>query len=120
MESCGGVFQLRPHKDFVAAKGRDRLLSLRLLSELPCDDVDASASEISSASEPKNAYEFMKKRRELGTDPSLKRWNASIRLSNFTSIENSPLCASIYVLVYISLITYGLPIYLDLIHRSAS
>jgi len=36
----------------------------------------------------------MRRRQETGTDPTLKRWNASIRLSNFASVESSPLCVS--------------------------
>ncbi|KAJ7610685.1 DNA mismatch repair protein MutS [Mycena rosella] len=105
MDSSGGVFQIRPHKDFAASKGRERLLSLRLLSELPQDDSDLPASSdivsTSSNSDTRNAYDFMRRRREVnGGDPTVKRWNASIRLSNFTSVESSPLCiASIGVLL---------------------
>ena len=95
MEVTGGMFQIRPHKDFVPAKGRERLLSLRLLSELPLKDADTdSSSDLASNSEPRNAYDFMARRREIGADPTLKRWNASIRLSNFASVESSPLCVS--------------------------
>ncbi|KAJ6477358.1 muts domain V-domain-containing protein [Mycena vitilis] len=97
MDACGGVFQIRPHKEFVASKGRERLLSLRLLSELPQDDGELPASSelgsTSSNSEIRNAYDFMRRRQEAaGGDPTLKRWNASIRLSNFTSVDSSPLC----------------------------
>ncbi|KAJ7675742.1 DNA mismatch repair protein MutS [Mycena polygramma] len=97
MDASGGVFQIRPHKEFVASKGRERLLSLRLLSELPQDDGELPASSelgsTSSNSEIRNAYDFMRRRQEAaGGDPTLKRWNASIRLSNFTSVDTSPLC----------------------------
>jgi hypothetical protein len=96
VEASGGIFQIRPHRDFVPAKGRDRLLSLRLLSELSFEDVDMkSTSDLSSNSGSINAYEFMRRRREVGSDPALKRWNASIRLSNFASVESSPLCVSV-------------------------
>ncbi|KAJ7134704.1 DNA mismatch repair protein MutS [Mycena epipterygia] len=97
MEASGGVFQIRPHKEFVASKGRERLLSLRLLYELPQEDSDLPASSeigsTSSNSDTRNAYDFMRRRHETnGGDPAMKRWNASIRLSNFTSVESSPLC----------------------------
>ncbi|KZP31496.1 hypothetical protein FIBSPDRAFT_907696 [Athelia psychrophila] len=90
MELSAGTFQIRPHKEFVPAKGRERLLSLRLLSELPFEDSTTAASEVSSNSEPKNVYDFMN-RRDIGADPTLKRWNASIRIANFASVESSPL-----------------------------
>jgi DNA mismatch repair protein MSH5 len=95
VEASGGVFQIRSHRDFVPSKGRDRLLSLRLLSELPFEDMNNASSDLSSNSEPRNAYEFMRRRQETGADPTLKRWNASIRLSNFASVESSPLCVSL-------------------------
>ncbi|KAF7977709.1 hypothetical protein HWV62_2978 [Athelia sp. TMB] len=87
--SCSA--KIRPHKEFISAKGRERLLSLRLLSELPLEDAATTASEISSISEPKNAYDFMSRRRDAGMDPTLKHWNASIRASNFASVDSSPL-----------------------------
>lgn len=91
----GGIFQIRPQKDFVASKGHDRLLSLRLLSELPLtvsdkaafSDAEPNASEIT-----RDAYDFMRRRREFTGDPLIRRWNALIRLSNFASVESSPLC----------------------------
>ncbi|KAH9841446.1 DNA mismatch repair protein MutS [Rhodofomes roseus] len=93
MDSSGGTFQVRPHKDFSAAKGRDRLLSLRLLSELPSDLArDMPSSESDSGSEPRNAYEFMRRRQEIGGDPTMQQWNASIRLANYASMEATPLC----------------------------
>ncbi|KAJ6559109.1 DNA mismatch repair protein MutS [Mycena vulgaris] len=105
MDASGGVFQIRPHKEFATSQGRERLLSLRLLSELPQEDNDLPASSdivsTSSNSDTRNAYDFMRRRREEnGGDPTAKRWSASIRLSNFTSVESSPLCiASIGVLL---------------------
>ena len=96
METAGGLFQIRPHKDFVPSKGKDRLLSLRLLSEIPLEALEDSAisslSVTSNSDVPKNAYDFMKRRQDMGTDPTLKRRNASIRLANFASAESSPLC----------------------------
>ncbi|KAI0670991.1 DNA mismatch repair protein MutS [Trametes maxima] len=93
MDGSGGTFQVRPHKDFLPLKGRDRLLSLRLLSELPVvQDRDDNVPESDLASEPRNAYDFMRRRREVGGDPLLQKWNASVRLANFASVESSPLC----------------------------
>ncbi|KIK91641.1 hypothetical protein PAXRUDRAFT_796689 [Paxillus rubicundulus Ve08.2h10] len=95
-EASGSIFQVRPHKEFVPSKGRDRLLSLRLLSELNCDvDPNHDGSEdSSSATGVRNAYGFMQKRREVTGDPTMKRWNAAIRLANFASLESAPLCIS--------------------------
>ncbi|KAJ7784480.1 DNA mismatch repair protein MutS [Mycena metata] len=97
MDASGGVFQIRPHKEFVVSKGRERMLSLRLLAELPQDDGELPASSemdsTSSNSDARNAYDFMRRRHQAtGGDPTMKRWNASIRLSNFTSVDSSPLC----------------------------
>ncbi|KAF5369357.1 hypothetical protein D9758_002767 [Tetrapyrgos nigripes] len=104
MDTSGGIFQIRPHKEFSSAKGRDRLLSLQLLSDLPSQDTNNPPSsdrdEDSSSIQPRNAYDFMRKQRDITGDPATKRWNASIRLSNFASIEVSPLCmASVGVLI---------------------
>ncbi|KAI0366907.1 hypothetical protein BV20DRAFT_951195 [Pilatotrama ljubarskyi] len=93
VDGSGGTFQVRPHKDFLPHKGRERLLSLRLLSELPLmRDLDGDPSESESMSEPRNAYDFMRRRRDVGGDPILQKWNASVRLANFASVESSPLC----------------------------
>ncbi|KZT73910.1 hypothetical protein DAEQUDRAFT_702916 [Daedalea quercina L-15889] len=89
MDASGGTFQVRPHRDFSAVKGRDRILSLRLLSELP-PDITHEASD--GSSEPRNAYEFMRRRQEAGGDPTMQQWNASIRLANYSSMEAAPLC----------------------------
>ncbi|KAG2361520.1 DNA mismatch repair protein MutS [Suillus spraguei] len=94
-EASGGVFQIRPHKEFTPHRGRDRLLSLRFLSELTTEDTgQCLSSDGSSGAEPRNAYEFMQKRKQAAGDPTMKRWNAAIRLANHASIESSPLCIS--------------------------
>lgn len=93
------LFAIRPQKDFSAIKGRSRLVSLRLLSELPIDDLGASSNSSHLSSEPSNAYDFMRRRREENGDPLLARWNASIRLDNFASLNNSPLCVSVFMAV---------------------
>ncbi|GBE85060.1 hypothetical protein SCP_0702460 [Sparassis crispa] len=93
MGASGGTFQIRPHKDFSTIKGRDRVLSLRLLAELPMDNFDSRiTSDPGSVSEPRNAYDFMRSRGQAGVDPTMQCWNASIRLSNYASLEGSPLC----------------------------
>ncbi|KAJ7644219.1 DNA mismatch repair protein MutS [Roridomyces roridus] len=100
IDASGGLFQIRPHKEFSPVKGRERMLSLRLLSQLSHqDDGDLPASsDVASTSSNTdntrgNAYDFMRRRQEAnGGDPTLRRWNASIRLSNFTSVDSSPLC----------------------------
>ncbi|KAF7298995.1 MutS 5 [Mycena indigotica] len=99
MDASGGVFQIRPQKEFSPSKGRERILSLRLLSEIPSDDSDPPASSdvetLSSTSGGRNAYDFMRRRQaETGGDPVMKRWNAAIRLSNFTTADSSPLCVA--------------------------
>ncbi|TFK52577.1 hypothetical protein OE88DRAFT_1712112 [Heliocybe sulcata] len=92
MDVLGGIFQIRPHKDFVPGKGRDRLLSLRFLSELPFDDDQQNMRSSDSSSGVRNAYDFMKRRRDITGDPLMKKWNASVRLCNFASLDASPLC----------------------------
>lgn len=93
MDEAGGMFQIRPHKDFSPGKGRNRLLSLKLFSDLSTYDIEEeSRSDIDSSSEPRNAYDFMKKRRDMDGDPTMRRWNATIRMSNFASVDAAPLC----------------------------
>ncbi|KAF8158095.1 hypothetical protein B0H34DRAFT_749503 [Crassisporium funariophilum] len=94
MESGDATFQIRPFKEFVASKGRDRLLSLSRFTNFTAEDneLPASSDADSTSSRPNNAYDFMRARREFTGDPTTKRWNASIRLANFASVETSPLC----------------------------
>ncbi|EMD39519.1 hypothetical protein CERSUDRAFT_111843 [Gelatoporia subvermispora B] len=92
MDASGGTFQVRPHKDFSPAKGRDRILSLKLLSELPAEQLEHSSSDIDSMSEARSAYNFMRQRRDVIGDPTAQRWNASVRLANYASIDTAPLC----------------------------
>lgn len=90
--ASGGFFQIRPQKDFRSERGRNNLLSLGLLSDLPEEFLDTPEPN-ASAAEPRNAYEFMQRRRVNG-DPTLKRWNASIRMSNFATLDTSPFAVS--------------------------
>ncbi|KAF8240506.1 hypothetical protein L208DRAFT_1420391 [Tricholoma matsutake] len=72
MDAKDGVFQIRPHMDFVASKGRDQLLSLQLLSELPSSvvgKVGVSDIESSTSGSTWNVYDFMQKRWEVKGDP---------------------------------------------------
>ena len=94
VDSASGAFQIRPFKEFMTSKGRDRLLSLSRLTDFSTEDTDLppSSDNGSNSSRPTNAYDFMRSRRETNCDPTTKRWNASIRLANFASVEESPLC----------------------------
>lgn len=92
----GAFFQIRPRKDFLPAKGRDRLLSLGLFAQLPEDHPSTMDIDVDHAGHGRTAYEFMQKRRDTSGDPTQIRWNAMIRLSNFTSVDSSPLCVSLH------------------------
>ncbi|KAG9315778.1 DNA mismatch repair protein mutS [Chiua virens] len=97
-EVSGAIFQIRPHKEFVPAKGRNKLLSLNLLARLSCDPNSnynhEDVSDGSSAVGIRNAYDFMTRRREAIGDPAMEQWNAAIRLANFASLELAPICIS--------------------------
>ncbi|KAH9002749.1 DNA mismatch repair protein MutS [Lactarius hatsudake] len=88
MAASGGFFQIRPQKDFRPERGRNSVLSLGLLSDLPEETIDPPDPDASA--EPKNAYEFMQRRRSAKGNPTLKRWNASVRMSNFAALDVSP------------------------------
>ena len=88
MSASGGFFQIRPQKDFRPERGRNHALSLGLLSDLPEDTVDPP--DLDTAAEPRNAYEFMQRRSGAEGNPALKRWNASVRMSNFAVLDVSP------------------------------
>ena len=86
--ASGGFFQIRPQKDFRPERGRNNLLSLGLLSDLPEEIHDPPEPDTSA--EPGSAYEFMRHRRRTEGDPTLRRWNASVRMSNFATLDTSP------------------------------
>jgi DNA mismatch repair protein MSH5 len=93
VDAVGNTFQMRPFKEFVTIKGRDRLLSLSRFTDFTEDsDLPPSSDDSSNSSRPTNAYDFMRLRPGMNGDPTTKRWNASIRLANFASVESSPLC----------------------------
>lgn len=90
VELSGGQCQVRPHREFVAQKGCDKLQQLRILSELPRSEVHSTDDRHFPSSTPRNANEFMNARRHTG-DPTAQRLNASIRLLNF-GCDRAPLC----------------------------
>ncbi|EIN12874.1 hypothetical protein PUNSTDRAFT_111245 [Punctularia strigosozonata HHB-11173 SS5] len=93
VDASSGRFTIRPWKDFAAPKGRERLLCLPMLLNLSEDPQGGDVvSTVSGSSEPRNAYDFMQRRREVHGDPVMQRWNAGIRLANFTDPSDSPLC----------------------------
>ena len=87
--ASGGFFQIRPQKDFRPERGRNNLLSLGLLSDLP-EEILGPPEPDTSSTEPGNAYEFMRRRGRTEGDPTLRRWNASVRMSNFAALDASP------------------------------
>lgn len=110
MQTSDGIFQLRPHKDFGPARGRDRLLSLRILAELPISDDYGQTNDHSLSDHPeppKNASDFMRQRREVNGDPSLKKWNAMIRLGNFATLDNAPLCVRVDKQIFVFSLSSG-------------
>jgi DNA mismatch repair protein MSH5 len=95
-DSQDRLFIIRPQKDFSSEKGYSKLISLRLLSELPISGPNGNSRQSQSVSESptSNVYDFMKRQRNETSDPFLARWNASIRIDNFASLNNSPLCVT--------------------------
>lgn len=101
VDIIGGTFQIRPFKEFVPSRGRDRLLSLSRFMEFSTEDGDLppSSDNGSNSSQPANAYDFMRSRHKTNGDPTTQRWNATVRLANFASVESSPLCVGYTFLV---------------------
>ncbi|KAL9710968.1 hypothetical protein Ac2012v2_005508 [Leucoagaricus gongylophorus] len=103
LDVTSATFQIRPYKEFNCMKGRGRLLCLNRLADLPLDDhisLHESSTTAGDSGLSRNAYDFMRRRRDEIGDPAVKRWNASIRLSNFANIDNSSLCmASVGALI---------------------
>lgn len=93
--AASAVLHIRLAKEFVAAKGRDRLLSLGLFTSVADNGSGAStlSSESSRETEACNAYDFMRRRKAItGRDPALARWQASIRLGSYAASEGANLC----------------------------
>lgn len=93
VEGIDGQFQVRPWKEFTVARGVIRLQTLPLLAgALPNDDEE---EELENPEEPRNAYDFLQRRRPQVAHPSLIHWGAGVRLGNFAVDANkSPLCVS--------------------------
>ena len=101
-DSNNSMFTVRPQKEFSPVKGRARLIGLKFLCELVPDDLESNSesSKRASVSEQSNAYGFMA--RAHNVNPSISRWNASIRVGNYVSFDTSPLCVSISATFYLS------------------
>lgn len=96
VDESSGRLSVRPHREFAADRGKERMLSLRILNEFqPHADLDyLEPASSTSVGAPRNAYDFMTRRREdQGGDPALRLWKASIRAQNFGGF-NAPLCVS--------------------------
>jgi DNA mismatch repair protein MSH5 len=90
-----GQFQVRPWKEFTAARGLARLQSLPLLAGALASETNED-HESGSAGEPRNAYDFMRRRGNQATHPALTHWIADVRLGNFTlDSATTPFCVSI-------------------------
>ena len=93
VEGNNNLFQIRPAKEFGTRRGQGPLQALPLLSKLNATHTE---DELESISEPRNAYDFIRKKGKSGTDPTTAKWNALVRLSNFYSAEErTPLCVGI-------------------------
>ncbi|KAF8294171.1 hypothetical protein DL93DRAFT_856925 [Clavulina sp. PMI_390] len=94
-EELGGKFQVRPHREFMPGKGRDKMLSLAIFAREDFETstfVEDDAASISH-SVSVNAYNFMRRQRAEAGDPTLLRHHALIRLANYSS-SDIPLCMS--------------------------
>lgn len=87
VEAKGGVFQVRPQKEFVTGRGRSRLLSLPLLSSSLGAGIDDSTSTDG------DAYSFGKP----DQDPFYAKWAATVRIANFVQADHAPLCVRLDV-----------------------
>jgi DNA mismatch repair protein MSH5 len=95
VEETGCAFQIRPHREFIPEKGRDMMLSLAMLNQLPYSGLSSSLIDGVSTSDNNSrsgqAYEFMQRRRQETGDPTLQRRQGMIRLANYSNSE-TPLC----------------------------
>lgn len=98
VETTQILFQIRPWKEFLPQKGKDRILSLSLLSDLiPSTDIrmeEGSSHSGSSDIHARNAHDFMMSRRRDAEDPTTRRWKAEVRAANYTPLDSAPLCVS--------------------------
>lgn len=87
---------MRPHREFVPEKGRDKMLSLAIFNQSSAVQDNASyysASTSDRGSRSSNAYNFMQRRRHEAGDPTTQRQQALIRMANYANSE-IPLCVS--------------------------
>lgn len=95
-EETGGTFQIRPHREFVAEKGREKILSLELFSHVSRADPYSGSETLSGAGDMSHsgqAYSFMQRRQQQRGEPSVLRRHGMIRLANYSD-NDVPLCVS--------------------------
>ena len=108
-DSSGSFFQIRPHKEFSPAKGRDKLLSLKFLAELRIhEDSDTQNTGIYLDRTTPSLY-------STEGDPIAQKWNAAIRLANYASLDATPLCVSYILSSYLNFYLKS-----DLLDRSST
>ena len=91
MQSIDGQFQVRPWKEFTAARGLARLETLPLLMTAVPSGYEEPEGE--TPEQLRNINDFKRGHRKEATDPSLTHWSAGVRLGNFTIDANKlPLC----------------------------
>ncbi|KAG8774517.1 MutS protein msh5 [Ceratobasidium sp. 428] len=91
MELSGGQCFVRPHREFVAHKGQDKLQQLRILTELPRNDPSSFNGPASPSAAPRNVNDFIDSRGSGAGDPTAQRTLAAIRRLNFGG-NHAPLC----------------------------
>lgn len=98
VEERAGAFQVRPHREFVPDKGRNKMLSLAIFQSASGLDTSSTHSDLASdhRSRSSNAYEFMQRRRRESGDPAVQQQQATIRMANYAH-SDIPLCVSVYV-----------------------
>ena len=86
---------VRAKKEFVAERGRDRLLGLPFLSTIDAVSAPANSRESEHASRTRadDPYSFVDGRPDV--DPETGRWQAAVRAANFVEANDSPLCVSL-------------------------
>lgn len=111
-ETASSTFQIRPHKEFTPTRGKERLLSLRVLSELshqaPSGHHRSSSATMSSSSG--HEIDVLGRRHVTGLshgsgDPTLKTRNAAIRLGNYAGMDAAPLAVRRYSLWFFTIRT---------------
>ncbi|KAG8690356.1 MutS protein msh5, partial [Ceratobasidium sp. 395] len=91
MELSGGQCFVRPHREFIAHKGQDKLQQLRILTELPRNDPSSFNGPCSPSAPPQNVNDFIDSRGSGAGDPTAQRTLAAIRRLNFAG-NHAPLC----------------------------